>query len=229
MSRRLLCFILIFTIITITLPSQIFADKQEIMLTEEQLQEIDEKKQQTEELKNNWDKIEVSQYDPREIELSENIDVSLETNSVGYDSIGDYGDILVTLDSASSSSSAWAGGHAGLVENTNYVFESFGNKGDLNGVRRWPNDWKTRYRSVTGLRVNGASNSDYQNAVAEAKKHLGKPYNYDFFNITTTTKFYCSQLVWRAWKNQGFDLNDGGAVWPVDLIQSSKTYTFYVQ
>ncbi|MBE6056293.1 MAG: hydrolase, partial [Clostridium sp.] len=39
-------------------------------------------------------------------------------------------------------------------------------------------------------------------------------------NKWTTNRFYCSQIVWRAWMEQGFDLDkDGGsAVLPNDLI-----------
>lgn len=36
---------------------------------------------------------------------------------------------------------------------------------------------------------------------------VGKPYNWNFFDITTTSKFYCSQLAWRAWYNRGWILS----------------------
>lgn len=189
-------------------------------LTEEQLTEISLKKAQTENLRQNWDK--------RKAEVQKALKGEASLQAVAG-CIGSYGDILVTLDGLSIGSSAWAGGHAGLVEDSNTVIECFGNKGDLNGVRRWPNDWANRYNGVNGLRVNSATLANYQAAKAEGGKHVGKPYNYNFFYITTTNSFYCSQLVWRAWYNQGFDLNDGGAVWPVDLIESSRTYSFYIQ
>ncbi|MGA9174940.1 MAG: YiiX/YebB-like N1pC/P60 family cysteine hydrolase [Thermoactinomyces sp.] len=149
------------------------------------------------------------------------------SSSVSIQSVGQAGDILVTLD-GTSSSSMWAGGHAGVVSDVSgYVVESFGNKGDLNGVRHWPNDWDTRYNQVKGLRVNGATSGDYAYAASYARQQIGKPYNYNFFDITTTSSFYCSQLAWRAFYNLGYDLNDGGAVWPVDLIESPLTYAFY--
>ena len=38
--------------------------------------------------------------------------------------------------------------------------------------------------------------------------NLGKPYNYNYFNVSTRKKFYCSQLVWAAFKdNYGIDLD----------------------
>lgn len=188
-------------------------------LTEEQAAEVKMKKAQTEELRMNWNQ--------RKEEVKKTLKEEASVQVAGC--IGSYGDILVTLDGLSIGSLAWAGGHAGLVEDSNTVIECFGNKGNLNGVRRWPNDWAIRYDGVNGLRVNGATLAKYQAAKAEGGKHVGKPYNYNFFYITTTNSFYCSQLVWRAWYNQGFDLNDGGAVWPVDLIESSLTYSFYIQ
>ncbi|MFC7441124.1 YiiX/YebB-like N1pC/P60 family cysteine hydrolase [Laceyella putida] len=144
--------------------------------------------------------------------------------------IGAPGEILVTLDGTSSGSSAWAGGHAAVVSDVaGYTVESFGNKGDLNGVRHWVNDWSTRYTKVKGLRVQGATGADYSYAASYNRQQIGKPYNYNFFNVTTTSSFYCSQLVWRAYYNRGYDLNDGLAVWPVDLIESPLTYEFYSQ
>jgi uncharacterized protein YycO len=144
-------------------------------------------------------------------------------------SVGTKGDILVTLSSASSGSSAWVGGHAGIVSDTaGYVVESFGNKGNLNGVRHWKNDWVNRYEHIRGLWVDGADSTDYSNAASYARQRIGLPYNYNFFDVKNVSKFYCSQLVWRTWYQvMGVDLNDGGAVWPVDLIESPKTIIFY--
>lgn len=208
--------------ITVAQNTQKNIDLSLVGLTAEQLAEINAKKAQTENLRKNWSQVKAKLDNTVDVKKGE---VSLQVAGC----IGSYGDMLVTLDGLSSSSSAWAGGHAGLVEDSNTVIECFGNKGDLNGVRRWPNDWAYRYSDVTGLRVYNATLSQYWAALAEGQKHIGKPYNYNFFYISTTNSFYCSQLCWRAWVNQGYDLNDGGAVWPVDLIESSKTYAFYVQ
>lgn len=192
-------------------------ESEELILTQEQQEELDLAKQRTEEVINNWE-------DVKPVEL-ENLDV----NDIGIYAVGSGGDILVTLDTVSSGSSAWAGGHAGIVYDNTTVVESFGNKGDLNGVRKWANDWNTRYDHFKQLRVSGASSTNYSSAKSYASTKVGLPYNYNFFNIDTTSSFYCSQLVWRAWNHQGYDLNDGGAVWPVDLIESSNTYVVYSQ
>jgi len=41
--------------------------------------------------------------------------------------------------------------------------------------------------------------------------------------------FYCSQLVWRAWVRQGYDLAPirSKPVFPADLINSNKTEIVY--
>jgi uncharacterized protein YycO len=145
--------------------------------------------------------------------------------------IGQPGDILVTLD-GTSAGFEWAGGHTGIVSDVpGYVVEAFGNKSlSQNGVRHWVNDWKTRYKKVKALWVKGAKAEDYAYVATYNRQQLGKKYNYNFFNIKTTSRFYCSQLVWRAWYNRGWDLNYGGsAVWPVDLLRSPHTIAYYSQ
>ncbi|MBA4600985.1 YiiX/YebB-like N1pC/P60 family cysteine hydrolase [Thermoactinomyces mirandus] len=188
-------------------------------LTPEQQQDVLRAKARTQKAIATWDN-----------QISHQPDRKSSSGIKAQAAIGLPGDILVTLDGTSSGSLSWAGGHAAVVSDlSGYTVESFGNKGDLNGVRHWINDWTTRYEKVKGLRVSGASNADYSYAASYARAQIGKPYNYNFFNIETTSSFYCSQLVWRAFYNRGFDLNDGWAVWPVDLVESPLTYAFYSQ
>lgn len=51
-------------------------------------------------------------------------------------------------------------------------------------------------------------------------------------NVDTRSKFYCSQLVWAAYKDAlGIDLNTstyGAAVHPLELVNSTHTVTYYV-
>ncbi|ADL08510.1 cell wall-associated hydrolase-like protein [Thermosediminibacter oceani] len=220
-----LCFTLIAVIGTEALKAQ------DSELTKEQLQDIENAKIRTERLLKNWNKVAL----PDEKELKKEFKYKYLKKGVNSGvtvtapagSIGSYGDILVTLSESSSGSSSWVGGHAGVVYNSDYTVESFGNKGSLNGVRRWPNDWGVRYSNVKGLWVSGAGDADYRYAADYSYAQIGKPYNYNFFDINRTDAFYCSQLAWRAWKNRGWDLNDGGAVWPVDLVESPHTVVFY--
>lgn len=150
-------------------------------------------------------------------------------------SLGSYGDILVTYSFSSFGINVAAVGHAAIVHTTsNYTIESFPEgDGHANGVRRYANDWGDRAR-VYGVRVKNATLTDYRNAAnyAISQANLKKHYNWNFFNKGTTDTFYCSQLVWRAWKNQGFEvdrmnLGNWEPVSPAELIGGSGTYVFY--
>ena len=77
--------------------------------------------------------------------------------------------------------------------------------------------------------VSRAEGTDYSSAASYAYQQIGKPYNYDFFDYTRTDKFYCSQLVWKAWKNRGWDLNDGSVIFPSDIYEDDDSVMFYEQ
>lgn len=145
--------------------------------------------------------------------------------SVPSGSMGGKGAILYTASGSSSSAIAWVGGHAALVVDSYNTIEAFGNAGNKNGVRYWTNNFKKRYSDAKAYKVKDASAAKKSAAVAYAKKQLYKPYNSSFFDKTRTDAFYCSQIVWRAYKSQGIDLdkNGGKAVWPTDLVSSKVT------
>lgn len=70
-----------------------------------------------------------------------------------------------------------------------------------------------------------------RNAALWCKKKVGKPYNWNYFDVRTRQKFYCSQLIWAAYKDKyNIDLNTdlfGKAVHPMELVNSNKTVTLY--
>ena len=45
-------------------------------------------------------------------------------------------------------------------------------------------------------------------AVRFALQQIGKPFDADF-DITDTTKYYCTELVWQAYRHQHVDLSHG--------------------
>lgn len=56
----------------------------------------------------------------------------------------------------------------------------------------------------------------------------GKPYSVSATK-TSTSKYYCSKLVWQSYKNTiGTDLdsNRGAIVTPADIDRSSKTVSY---
>ncbi|MFB1051875.1 YiiX/YebB-like N1pC/P60 family cysteine hydrolase [Paraliobacillus sp. JSM ZJ581] len=116
-------------------------------------------------------------------------------------------------------------GHAGMVLSPKKTVESF----PKGGVQYRYDKWYRRYKKVWGITTRGTSASKDAAAADWANLQIGKPYNKNFFNIETTSKFYCSQLVYKAVKTKaGVNLNWlGGIVTPSDLVNSSKSYTVY--
>lgn len=152
------------------------------------------------------------------------IDSKYSMSIVPYiDSIGGNGDILIALDSITD--------HVGIVKDTFTVIEAHPDNPN-GGVDYRDNDWPSRYNSIKGLKVDGASSSKKSNAVKYAMTQIGKPYS-----LTTThwteDKWYCSKLVWRAWYEQGYDIEGrtgeprGTHVTPGDILDSPLTSVFY--
>lgn len=112
------------------------------------------------------------------------------------------GTILVTSDAYKNLIPT---GHAAMVYSRNQVIEAL-----TNGVRWGRNNWHLPNTKRQAFGVTVALTSVKQDAVAAkwAKKQLGKPYNFNYFKTSTRTKFYCSQLVWAAFKDKDkVDLN----------------------
>lgn len=122
-------------------------------------------------------------------------------------------------------------GHAGIVYNSNTSIESFPKifspKGQ-DGVYSYPNDWNTRYSSGYGVNVRGTSQAQDNDAADYSYRRFQerKPYNWTFTDTENGAKFYCSQLVYKAFKvMNGVNINhNGGIVYPMDLVNSSNTY-----
>lgn len=133
------------------------------------------------------------------------------------------GVILVTKDGKFGS----LVGHAGIVYNSSTTVESFPD----GGVATYSNTWNTRYNTVYGATTSGTDSTQDASAADYAYGYRGTAYNWNFLDIETTARFYCSQLVYKAYKTKtGLNLNQGGGiVSPIDLIQSSNTYTIYTQ
>lgn len=144
-------------------------------------------------------------------------------NDPGYTGIGTTGDILIALDSITD--------HVGIVQDTYTVIEAHP-KNPNGGVDYRSNDWKSRYSKIKGLYIPKASSTNKKNAVSYAKSQIGEPYNL-FADRWGTSDWYCSKLVWRAWYEQGFDIEGrnlelrGQLVTPGDILDSPYTSVFY--
>ena len=104
---------------------------------------------------------------------------------------------------------------------------------DQGGVTRSIlDDTRVDEKSVTILRVSGATSDIINEAVKFCRGEVGSSYSLDLAkdNSSNETDWYCSELVWAAYKNQGIDIEVGGlhgepGITPHDIVGSSKTYT----
>lgn len=106
------------------------------------------------------------------------------------------GTILVTSD-------AFKGliptGHAAMVYDKRRVIEAM-----TNGVVWGQNNWHLARVKNQAFGVTATRTTVKQDAAAAkwAKKQLGKPYNYNYLKTWIRNKFYCSHLVWAAFKDK---------------------------
>lgn len=110
-------------------------------------------------------------------------------------------------------------GHTGIFFGDNQIVESYPESFwpvDTPGVVKRPIDqsgfWQANDWVI--LRLKEQYNHYKGNHAAEyAKDKIGLRYNWDFRDKEQTDSFYCTQLVWRAYKNQTVDLDsDASAV-----------------
>lgn len=155
----------------------------------------------------------------------ENIDQKLQ-GIMASSSLGTYGDILVAYNASSWGIDFGYPGHAAIVSNSSsYTVESF----PADGVQKHFNDWGSR-KYVYAMYVKGATASNYSGAARYAEGKIGKPYNWNFINPWNENAFYCSQLVWKAWKTQGIDVDYitiDPIVTPIEIAKSPNTIIYY--
>lgn len=158
---------------------------------------------------------------------------------------GGIGDILVSVQQNTVNPmvngiiSFYAGGHAGYIpgefcDYDNDISElrtiettmTTGNSSVCDVYDR--NDWnlKTYYTEVIGLRVN-LTEREMQEVTSSITSMLNDPYNASFF-FNTTNSEYCTDLISKAYKKVGKNLNNDGfttSVW--DIIVSPDTFISY--
>lgn len=142
------------------------------------------------------------EYQEYQESLKNNSSKSLKRSQAA--SLGIVGDILVSYDKNSSGIPLGLPGHAAIVDiKTKRTIESWPQSSThSNGVQYCTNDWGDKEK-VYGISVMGAGMIDRQSAVAYCVSKIGCPYNFFLYDYKREDTFYCSQLVWRAWFNQG--------------------------
>lgn len=89
---------------------------------------------------------------------------------------------------------------------------------------------KVYWTGQTGIRViqykNGLTSAQRTKIVTYLNNQVGEPYSFSL--KTNETSWYCSKLVWRAYKEIGVDIDyDGGAeVTPTDILNSPLLYGY---
>lgn len=160
-------------------------------------------------------------------------------NNKGRVTYGNSGDIVCSLDSYAGNYQItndlvgfFFGGHAGSVcftdnykgvsYNNTYFLESHFNDGV---VKTYGGYWTYDYQrdQIIVLRVK-ASDEKKKEAFHNMCDCVGSDYNRKFI-FDTKNKYYCTDLISRAWEKVGIELNYDGFYCSVqDLICSDKTY-----
>lgn len=126
-------------------------------------------------------------------------------------------------------------GHAIMALGSNRSIESMPAGGEYrNGVQYTPGDI-FRYTNQTTGKMTGYyfpyASWKGQKAADYAKNQDGKPYSYQYlWGKWYEDRFYCSQLVWRAWKNQGVEIDYISwdyMVTPAELTKSGNVRAWY--
>lgn len=133
------------------------------------------------------------------------------------------GIILVTTDKLKDK---YPLGHAAIVYSAKYVVESLSD-----GVVLGGNNWSKTKNEYYACAPYDASMDDMGKAANYCHRRIGKPYNYNYYNINTRKKFYCSQLVYASYLDMfGINLNTdafkdaaGNPIHPYELVSTPKT------
>ena len=117
-------------------------------------------------------------------------------------------------------------GHAAIVYSQSKVVEAIYNK-----VVTGKNDWNKSKNTCWGLYVTDVTENQAKKVADWCYSQRGKPYNFDYYDVNTKSRFYCSQLIWAGFKDKyNVDLNTsqyGVAVHPLELVSSNKTMILY--
>lgn len=117
-------------------------------------------------------------------------------------------------------------GHAAIIYSYGTVVESLSG-----GVTTGANDWYQTRNTCYGVTVIGTTIAQDEAAANWCYKKIGLPYNWNYLNPGTRSKFYCSQLVYAAFlDNYGINLDTsdfGIAVHPMELVNTSRTSKIY--
>lgn len=124
-------------------------------------------------------------------------------------------------------------GHAGIVAAAPYFDQTIEALNPSSGVQTvygiWPNREDMQGRRIYQCGVKATSVEQDQQAAIMASQWLGRPYDWKS-TLTTTDTFYCSQLVYQAYRlGAGYTLphSTPGVIFPADLLHGGATELIY--
>ena len=151
-----------------------------------------------------------------------------------------YSDLLITKSIVGVFSKTMFLGHASLVvtddgavivEITDHINSDNEFIKEEIGVKYSQNTWITDDDGspyIIGLRVKGIDESIKENLLEFISNNIGKPYNHIF--IHQKDKFYCTDLVSRAYNYSGININyDWFFTTGCDLLVSRQTYIIFIR
>lgn len=125
-------------------------------------------------------------------------------------------------------------GHVAIVYSSGYVVEAL-----KSGVVISKNNWKTKKKNMAAVTVRNTTVKQDAMVSDWCKKQKNKAYNFDYYNVKSKNKYYCSQLVWAGYKNlcridlntKAYDVKNKEAIGPYEFVRksSSKIYPVYIK
>lgn len=141
-------------------------------------------------------------------------------------------DGVICVTDSYASVSFFNNGHAGMIAVAPYYYATIeANPSD--GVQIRYGDWPSKYSTGRIVQVGVLSTTEAQDQQAAqwACNRIGYPYQFGINRLGSRDAFYCSQLVYAAYKDVcGVDLNTiawPGYIHPFELIDTSKTAIIY--
>lgn len=96
----------------------------------------------------------------------------------------------------------------------------------MGGVQRYNISWGAKYSKLRYLTVKGASGAASQKAFDEAATKLGKQFGIGQIKDSWANVFYCSHLVYGAWRRAGYNIDTDtldAIVTPKEIAASPRT------
>jgi uncharacterized protein YycO len=116
--------------------------------------------------------------------------------------------------------------HAAIIWTSSTVVESLSG-----GVTTGPNNWNTSKSTCYGVTTYGTTAAQDNEASNWCYRQKGKPYNWNYLDKNTRSKFYCSHLVYAAFMDMyGINIDTSAfitAVHPMEIVDSANTYIVY--